>query len=544
MNRGPGRTSPGNEAARRAAWTAVAGATVAWLGFHWDITWHTMFGRERFLLPPHVVIIVGLSIALFSSHTRARREGRTVWVSALRRSGSLIVLVASIGTFVALAFDNWWHELFGLDVTLWSPPHLLLTLGFLLILFGAILDLAQLGASPATLAVLIGELFAAATLLVFEFELGFLHYGMRWEAVALGVFTGSMLALTTRGTGLRWAGTLAGVSALGFRVVGVGFNALVGVGLPRPPVGIVAAGVAMDLVRAALLQRDVNDRLTTAASIAVAWVPMFALTGLARLVIGRTWWPGALVVPMAVLGLAGTFAGIVIGWRLGGFVAHARSRSEDDGQGVPSNIGELVRQCARAPRILRSLTAGVVAATLIGLTGFAVLGEAPGQIRPAVLERVGDEMRLEVEGGSADDWVSILGVRADRPEAMQWLGALSWDGVGFSGPLPPGDLIIMGVWFNDDDRAWTTFGPPIVPAEFILEKDAFRPPGGVDPFHLLVSYALLTALTVIPILLLGVTGAWLEASTDGREPEPLRQRRDRRARIISGALTGDDRSGE
>ena len=35
-------------------------------------------------------------------------------------------------------FDNWWHQAYGLDVKILSPPHVLLILGLLAIRFGAV----------------------------------------------------------------------------------------------------------------------------------------------------------------------------------------------------------------------------------------------------------------------------------------------------------------------------------------------------------------------------------------------------------------------
>src|SRR5690606_25508842 len=52
-------------------------------------------------------------------------------------------------------FDNWWHEAYGLDVKILSPPHTLLAIGMYAIVIGALLlvireqNAASAGRSPA-----------------------------------------------------------------------------------------------------------------------------------------------------------------------------------------------------------------------------------------------------------------------------------------------------------------------------------------------------------------------------------------------------------
>ena len=39
-------------------------------------------------------------------------------------------------------FDNWWHDAYGLDVKILSPPHMLLAAGILAVHLGALLLIA------------------------------------------------------------------------------------------------------------------------------------------------------------------------------------------------------------------------------------------------------------------------------------------------------------------------------------------------------------------------------------------------------------------
>jgi hypothetical protein len=50
---------------------------------------------------------------------------------------------------ISAPFDNWWHTAYGLDVKILSPPHAVLTLGILMVSWGALLlIIAPLNRSP------------------------------------------------------------------------------------------------------------------------------------------------------------------------------------------------------------------------------------------------------------------------------------------------------------------------------------------------------------------------------------------------------------
>src|SRR5262245_18568804 len=100
----------------------LAGVVVSWSGFHWDIALHGDLGRERFVTPPHLIVVAGMVIRPCAALWGLSGSG---WRA---RPGLALALAAPLVNSVVLWFDNWWHELFGLDVTLWSPPHILLVI--------------------------------------------------------------------------------------------------------------------------------------------------------------------------------------------------------------------------------------------------------------------------------------------------------------------------------------------------------------------------------------------------------------------------------
>lgn len=140
----------------------AAGAGVLWLlyatlfasasiivGLVWDISWHRTIGRDTFWSPPHVLeqlaaVVAGVSCGwlvlrtTFGGDAAARQASVRVWGFY----GPLGAWVCIWGTAMMIAsapFDNWWHNAYGLDVKIISPPHMVLALGMMGIQIGAML---------------------------------------------------------------------------------------------------------------------------------------------------------------------------------------------------------------------------------------------------------------------------------------------------------------------------------------------------------------------------------------------------------------------
>jgi hypothetical protein len=122
---------------RVALWALLAGNLIAGWGVQWDIQWHVQVGRDSFWIPPHVMTYGGVAIVvLVSFGVLARDTLRHLTSGQVPRgttrlaglTGTPGFYLASCGialTVLAAPIDDLWHRLFGIDVTLWSPPHLL-----------------------------------------------------------------------------------------------------------------------------------------------------------------------------------------------------------------------------------------------------------------------------------------------------------------------------------------------------------------------------------------------------------------------------------
>src|SRR5204863_3216171 len=132
---------------------------VALLGMYWDISLHIDVGRDPGPLanPAHYLILAGL-FGIFTSGFFAvcLPKGRPS-PTAVRVRGDWYaplggILIAACGAFALAGFplDDMWHRLFGQDVTLWGPTHLMLIGGASMTLVGlAVLMVEGLRANEA-----------------------------------------------------------------------------------------------------------------------------------------------------------------------------------------------------------------------------------------------------------------------------------------------------------------------------------------------------------------------------------------------------------
>lgn len=133
------------------AWLTYAvlfAATSAVVGVIWDISWHRTIGRDSFLTPAHLAIylsgiVAGLSCGwlvlrtTFFGTPEARAAGVRFW-GFRGPLGAWMCIWGAIAMITSAPFDDWWHNAYGLDVKVLSPPHALLALGFTAIQVGAL----------------------------------------------------------------------------------------------------------------------------------------------------------------------------------------------------------------------------------------------------------------------------------------------------------------------------------------------------------------------------------------------------------------------
>src|SRR3954451_17948895 len=133
------------------SWVALSGEIasvsliVALLGMYWDISLHIDQGRDPGPLanPAHYLILFGLFgvfVAGFLAIIMGDHRGGS---SMIKRASSWKIPIGGIMLFACASFsllgfplDDGWHRIFGQDVTLWGPTHLMLFGGAGLTLIG------------------------------------------------------------------------------------------------------------------------------------------------------------------------------------------------------------------------------------------------------------------------------------------------------------------------------------------------------------------------------------------------------------------------
>jgi hypothetical protein len=135
-------------------WMVVTGILSSMIGGHWDIAWHMSIGRDTFWTPAHLMIqlngvLVGIACGYmilkttFGSDAVARGTSVRIW-GFRGPLGAFIATWGCIAMLTSAPFDNWWHNAYGLDVKIVSPPHVLLSMGSFAIKVGALALMAGL----------------------------------------------------------------------------------------------------------------------------------------------------------------------------------------------------------------------------------------------------------------------------------------------------------------------------------------------------------------------------------------------------------------
>ena len=124
---------------------AVVASTFCMIfGWNWDISWHRSIGRDQVWTWPHVAIYVALAIAfacnawlvLRGTFGVGKAEPGIRVLGFHGPAGAFVTLWAVLLQFTAILFDNWWHGVFGLDNSVFSPPHYMLAGAIAVFYFG------------------------------------------------------------------------------------------------------------------------------------------------------------------------------------------------------------------------------------------------------------------------------------------------------------------------------------------------------------------------------------------------------------------------
>src|SRR4051794_5553613 len=384
---------------------------VAVLGMYWDIGYHVDHGRDQGVFTvPHMLIVVGLQGIALSALLHGMLPGdggrgdRTIRALRLRLSpGGLVMLVCGSVALIGFPLDAIWHALFGEDVTLWGPTHLLMiggaglsTLGLWMIVrqgfeVGRPRKVARRVHARVTGALLIGlSTFQA------ELDFGVPQFQLLFQPVLIALAAGCALVCARSLLG-PWGAFRALGMFLAIRAALALFVGLVaGYTTPHFPLYVAEAAV-VEVAAVAFARRPLAFAL--AAGAGVGTIGFSAEWGWSHVWMAHPW-PASMLGAAAPLALLAGVGGAILGARISQSLALEGS----------------------APAALPPIPAPAVAAAgAVVLVALAVPLPRTG----------GDGTRAAIAPRPARPGAVRVSVTLDPPRATrgaEWFEVLSWQG--------------------------------------------------------------------------------------------------------------------
>src|SRR5829696_3338124 len=372
------------------AWVALPSAIgtasliTALLGMYWDISLHIDQGRDPGPLanPAHYLILFGLfgifAAGFLSMCIPKEKPGPTAvrlfegWYAPLGA-----VLMAAAGGFALIGFplDDLWHRLFGQDVTLWGPTHLMLIGGASISLVGQGILLAEgtrsrpggreRGVSLRRASLAGGFLIGLSTFQA-EFDFGVPQFDFLFQPmlIALAASIGLVSARI-------WGGRGAALGAVAFFVIVRGFVSLMVAGVwdesvPHFPLYL-AEALLVEGSAVVLLKRG------PLAFGAVAGLLIGTLGTAAEWGWSHVWmplpWPSALLPEVALVTILAGLGGGLLGTFIGGSL---RVRPE------PYPRGARLIYPLGAALVVALVAFGLLTSPQPGVRGAVQLTDVPG----------------------------------------------------------------------------------------------------------------------------------------------------------------------
>jgi hypothetical protein len=232
------RVLAGDRAEAPFAWhapTVVFAALCVMVGVYWDISWHMTIGRDSFWTPAHLLIqagglIAGLTsgyVALrttFGGDPAAHNAAVSFW-GFRAPLGAWVCVCGCIAMVTSAPFDNWWHDAYGLDVRIISPPHSILALGIGAIGVGALLltlawqnresERPQHRERAAWLFLVAGALLLMdRSIMLTEFSFKNAQHGGLFYRASMLAYP-MAIVMMARASKLKWAGTVTAAMFMG-----------------------------------------------------------------------------------------------------------------------------------------------------------------------------------------------------------------------------------------------------------------------------------------------------------------------------------------
>jgi hypothetical protein len=409
-------------------WAALPGTflavtlLIAVFGMYWDISLHIDQGRDPGPLanPAHYFILAGLfgvllagvlGIALPKGPTRTSYEIAPGWHAPV---GALMITICGASSLAAFPLDDIWHRIFGQDVTLWGPTHLMLIGGAALSVLGAWALHAE-GDEERRAAdrplprwtrfreiILAGAFLVALSTFQAEFDFGVPQFALELQPalIMLAAGIGLVTARVRFGPGGAVAALLVYIGIRGGLTLLIG--PLFGEITPHFPPYVVEAVVVEAVALLYLRGEPAAERPITFGALAGLGIGTIGLAG--EWLWSHVWvvnpWPSSLFPEAAITGLIAALAGGLLGGYVGRCLTPAVPRRE------------------RIPRAVLP----VAAVAAVGVIAFWIPVNAGPGVRAT--------FDLNVQN-TPDGRVATGVVQLDPPNAANgayWFNVTSWQG--------------------------------------------------------------------------------------------------------------------
>jgi len=434
-------------------WAAVPGALaetallVAVLGMYWDIALHIDDGRDAGPLanPAHYFILAGLfgifaagflAIVLSPEGGRPSRGAVRITRTWYAPLGGVLMICCSAFSLIGFPLDDVWHRLFGQDVTLWGPTHLMLIGGAGMTLVSMLVLLVEGGGAAALepadgttqtradrtrrvltrirFAGIAGGFLVGLSTFQAEFDFGVPQFALILQPAMVTV--AAAVALVSARVFLGRGAAIAAV--LFFFAIRGGLALIVGPILgqttPHFPLYLASALIVEGVALLVAVRRD-PVRFGVVAGAAVGTVGLLAEYGWSHAWMPLSW-PSSMLPEALVVGLVTGVAG----GALGGWVGAMLRAPRDVAAGEPTpRVAP-----ASDPMLRRLALPGVCGLVIAASIGYGLMTTTPQGLSA-------DVQLAEVAGAApgqrmADAQVTIT--PAAKADDARWLTVTAWQG--------------------------------------------------------------------------------------------------------------------
>ncbi|MGY4773379.1 hypothetical protein ACXC9Q_41260 [Kribbella sp. CWNU-51] len=396
-------------------------------GVWWDIAVHIDRGRDTgpFGTPAHYPIFFGILGVIISGVVPIALAGkplpaRTIKLTKGWRIPCSAALVTVCGTFALVGFplDDGWHRLFGEDVTLWGPTHLLMIGGVVFSIFARLLALAEveqlIGLNKRRLfqeIVSVGALLIAWDLFSTEFNYGVPQFPLILQPILIvfGAAMGFTILRARRGPGTTFAALAV------YLVIRGGIAWAV-----AQPLGQIVGHFPLLIVEAILVEvvafplgNKNRFRLGLVAGILIGTVGVVAEYAWSHVWMPIAWPSSMLPSALGYGVVVGAGAGLVGAWLA---TRYAEVAGDERAVGIRYTRPAAIRRT-------HQLGAAGLIAVLAVLFFCVPRSAAPGVSGTVSLERV-------ATGAEPTAYVTVVLQPGDAADDARWFSAMAWQGGG------------------------------------------------------------------------------------------------------------------